>query len=403
MTIKRGYLFYAYSCLLFLPALYRLTLPQTIGNYLFYVTAFLVPVIVMVFGFLVGRIKIQLLGALLIVLLIIALSWLVSPSAELSLLLFFYGFKIYLLPIVIFLLGYHLSLSCGRSDCLKFLAVIVSMHFVFSLLFYYDLVYNPMYDVMSSRFTPNWVLTVGDFKAFTGLALSKFGLAYQVGFLIIGLLLVRKYDQNNRLAYGLTLLLGLIMIVFTYNKTIMVLLLFVMAYLVYRVSQNKSRALAYATAVVVLPVMLYGLTLFLLGQFSMTEVYRFLSPQTFWSRVLHWQVSLHYDISCIWSGYGAGYLYTNDLLMDSQYVSTYLELGILGSIAYFSLLAYVMYEHSPKTNAARIYIGLYFIIFAAGDMLGALTIAYVIGMMMAQARGLAPTIATTQFVQENGN
>lgn len=385
MNIGKHWLFYIYSVLIFLPAIYRLYLPQGLGDYAFYVVAFLVPSVAFLVTTITGTIRVKVLLALLSVLVVLSSSWLLCSGNELSAAMMFHGFKVYMIAILMFLLGYHLGLTVTGQTCIRTLLIILTAHFIFSLLFYFDVVSNPMYDEYSGRFRGNWVTTVGGFKAFTGLTLSKFDLAYQVGFMLVGLLMMRRYFSNSRFEYSLCIILGVILVVFTYNKTILVVLLVTLSAWIFRATKSRSTALGYVALTTVIAVLAYGGFLFLTGEVNLTAVYRFLSPQTFWSRLVGWEELFHFEPANILSGYGAGYFDQNKTTADSQFLYTYLELGLAGAIIYFAVFCYIMYQFSQKDALVKLYICLLLLVFIVGDMLNALVLMYVVGLFVAQA------------------
>lgn len=384
MDFARRPLFYIYSGLIFLPAVYRIYFPAPIGDYAYYVFAFLVPVIAILLALTLGRIKTTTMLALLAILILLIGSGLLASSNELGMLMLFHGFKIYIIPVLMFIVGYNLGQVVSRTAFIRLLLAILVAHFIFSLLYYYDVLANPMYDVFSQRYSENWVVTVGEFKAFIGLTLSKFGLAYQVGFMLVGLILTRKYFRTNSLAHFICVILGVILVVFTYNKTIMVVVILTVAVWTYQLVRGRSRFWAYLWISMIATLTILVAISFLTMEINLTGIYRFLSPTTFWSRVISWEAAFHFDFSNLWRGLGAGYFDLNKIVMDSQYLYTYLELGLLGAIMYFSLLAYIMYQYSPKNKLAKTYIALLFLVFIGGDMLGALSVIYVAGLFFGQ-------------------
>jgi len=385
MNTSKHWLFYIYSVLIFLPAIYRLYLPQDVGDYAYYVFAFLVPLVAFFVTTITSTIRVKILLVLLSILIVLSWSWLLSSGNELSSAIIFHGFKVYMIPVLMLLLGYHLGLTVTGKTYIRTLLIILAAHFIFSLLFYFDVLSNPMYDEYSGRFKENWVATVGGVKAFTGLTLSKFDLAYQVGFVLVGLLMMRRYFSNCRLEYLLCIVLGVILIVFTYNKTILVVLLLTLSALIFRSTKSRSTALAYITLATVIAVLAYGSFLFLAGEVNLTDVYKFLSPQTFWSRLVGWEELFHFEPANVLSGYGAGYFDQSKTILDNQFLYTYLELGVVGAITYFIVLFYIMYQFSQKDALAKLYIVLLLLVFIVGDILNALSVMYVVGLFFAQA------------------
>lgn len=394
-------LFYIYSGLLFLPALYRIYFPTPLGDYAYYIIAFLGPAVVMILHLSLGKISTKKMLAMLAVLILIIESWLFSSGNNLSLVALFHGFKVYLLPILIFFVGYNISLSVNKTAFIKFILFILIAHLIFSLLYYHDVLVNPMYNEYSDRFSENWVVTVGEFKAFIGLTLSKFDLAYQVGFMLVGLILSRKYFKSNSRISFICIILGIILVIFTYNKTLMIVLVLTIGVWTYRIVRKRSRYIAYIWVFIISASTVITAVSFLTNVLNLTEIFKFLSPQTFWSRILRWQDYFHFDPSCIWRGYGGGYFDMNKITLDNQYLYTYLELGVIGAIIYFSLFAYIFYQYSPKNKMAKTYIAMLFLVFIGGDIIGALVVTYICGLFFGQLNQLNKAVSFSGEGHEN--
>ena len=124
----------------------------------------------------------------------------------------------------------------------------------------------------------------------------------------------------------------------------------------------------------------YGLVIFISGASNLSEIVRFLSPQTFWSRVDAWQDVFYIDFQRIYSGFGAGYFDQSKSGMDNQFLFAFLEMGLIAELAYFIAFGYILYYFSGRNDIAKVIILMFFLIFTVDDSLNAVTVPYVIGL-----------------------
>ncbi len=382
-------LFIYYSALIFLPAIYRLVLPPSLGDLSYYIIAFLFPLLIFIYYFINHKINISILYSFLSIISVITislmLSWMNPSIGHITWFTTIQGFKYYLVPMLIFFAGYQFGGNVDRQKLLNTIIAIFVIQLLFSLIFYYEIIQNPIYNEFSDLYRENWVVTTGEYKAFTGLTLSKFSLAYQVGFIVIFMLLLKDNYNFDRFKYLTVLVIGFIIVVFTFNKTIMVVILITISYLIFKYTKVKSKAIGFTVMLILLTGIVYSGLLFFTGELNLFEIYKFLSPSTFFSRIDRWQEYFQFDLLSILAGKGAGYFDQNNITLDNQFLYTYLEMGLFGFLIYFASFFYFLYYFSPKNYIFRMTVLILLMIFVGGDMLGLPVIMYVIGIYFGQS------------------
>lgn len=370
-----------YTLLLCWPSVYRLTLPESIGTYLYYVIAYLVPLAAgMLVLFRIRNATSRLLN-LLAVLAVLTLSIVTSTSNQNDLGTLFFAIKFYVTPLMLLSLGFYFGATMNAHSLLRILVVVAVGQLLFSLVFYYDVFSNPVY-VGTAEFSENWTTTVGVFRAFIGLTLSKFDLAYQVGFLAASLILCSGRFGSHRIQYWFALLISLVTLVFTYNKTMYLIVGLAVLVRMHRGIREHAKWIAPVAVTLGLGGVSYLIVQFLKGELPLEEIVAFLSPQTFWSRVGIWQAHAVFSLDNVFFGMGAGQFTRTDQTMDNQYLFTYLEMGVIGALMYFGLMVSWLRSLSTEAKNRGVFLLFLALIFAIGDMLNALTVMYIIGMFL---------------------
>lgn len=273
--------------------------------------------------------------------------------------------------------GFFISQSLPKKDLFNFLIIIIVGHLIVSLLFAFDILQNPIYDKAYFNYSENMVITIGNFRAFTGLTLSKFELAYQVGFITIGALLFSNYS-NSRLLFCSPFVFTLLL--FTYNKTTWFVVTNALLVKLWNVGKGSFRPVLKGLAGILFITIAYFSFMFLQGNLNLRTFYTFLSPRSFWSRIYLWQDLFHFDIENIFQGFGAGYFEFGEKIIDNQFLYTYLELGLIPSLVYFIILVYTCYLFSKNKKASVYFMSLWGMTLLLGDMLGNVHIPFIAGL-----------------------
>jgi hypothetical protein len=269
------------------------------------------------------------------------------------------------------------------------LLTVLGGHLLFSLLFYYDILPNAVYSGVG-EYSENWISVVGGYRAFVGLTLSKFDLAYQVGFVLIGAILCGSCFSTVGKRVSV-IVLSTVLILFTYNKTVAlvaILALFLHGYLLLR---NRSRVAGHAVLLALGMLVVYPVIRFLNGDLVLTDLFGFLSPQTFWSRVMLWQDVMAFDWSQLIRGVGAGTFASQSVTLDNQFLYAYLEMGAIGALVYFTLFAALVLKSAPGKAYGKIVLCLLAAVFAVGDILNAHAMMFVVGLYLGQLSRKDPT------------
>jgi hypothetical protein len=375
-------LFAAYTCGLLLPAVYRLVLPGSTGDILFYVIAFGVPALTYLVLWTAGQQQSATALSLLAVMVLATAAWLCGDGGPLNLSGLLMALKYYVCPILTFLIGFHLAKMANQRVVVTTLLVIACLHLIASVLFVSEVLQYPMYDDSSDRYTENWVVTSGTLIAFTGLTLSKFDLAYQIGFILTGLILFwQALSEARARSFGLCLL-GLVLLSFTYNKTMLGIFLLALLFMGIRWLFRHSKLLGVTALVGLLAAISSFAWRFVSGKVVLTDIVVFLSPQTLLSRFSIWEEFYRFDAMKLFHGYGAAFFDVNEIVIDNQFLYSYLELGAMPALVYFILLAIILHKHSNQSVVARFLIGLLFCVFLFGDMLSSTMVMYVMGIIL---------------------
>jgi O-antigen ligase len=187
---------------------------------------------------------------------------------------------------------------------------------------------------------------------------------------------------SRRRLYWLTTLSAIVVVIFTYNKTMYFIIALTLLIKTYRRLRERARLVALSTVTIGLCGVAYCVMLFLRGELPLTEIALFLSPQTFWSRVGIWESLASFTSANLYSGLGAGYMTKMDLTVDNQYLYTYLEMGLCGAVVYFALIAASFRDITRKAVDSGPMLILLALIFLIGDMLNALALMYVVGLFL---------------------
>ncbi len=372
---------FIFTLLLCWPSAYRLLLPHSLGTLTYYAIAYMIPLVAGIIILLAGRNNMKRILLLLAIVMLLVFSVIFAKGTGLGWSTLLYGVKFYLTPLMLLAIGAYFGKRLTSDQILRLLAVVIIGHLIFSLMFYYDVIGNPVY-AGGEEFSENWTSTLGVFKAFIGLTLSKFDLAYQVGFIAVGLLLTGPVFISRRWLYWLTTLSAIATVMFTYNKTMYFIIAVTLLIKVYRHLRERARLVALGSVTVGLCAVSYFVTLFLRGELPLTEIALFLSPQTFWSRVGIWESVTSFTSANLYSGFGAGYMTQLDLTVDNQYLYTYLEMGLLGAAVYFGLITASFRHITAKAVDSVAMLVLLALIFLIGDMLNALALMYVVGLFL---------------------
>jgi hypothetical protein len=133
-------------------------------------------------------------------------------------------------------------------------------------------------------------------------------------------------------------------------------------------------------------VIVYPIVRFLNGDIVLTDLFAFLSPQTFWSRVSIWQDVAAFDWVHLFQGLGAGSLALQDITIDNQFLYAYAELGVLGALVYFALFATLILRLSSGHPFGRTVLVLLCAVFMVGDILNAHALMFVVGLFLGTIR-----------------
>ncbi|MCM2271735.1 MAG: hypothetical protein NDJ18_04160 [candidate division Zixibacteria bacterium] len=380
MRIDRYIVATIYILLLCWPAVYRLTVPGALGDFAYYIVAYAIPVIVFVmYQLQVGRVAESLMIVFGVITVLVASIALADHRMH-SFSTIFYAFKFYLTPIMLVYSGVHLASWFSHRQFQGLLVVIVAGHLFVSLLHYSELLPSIVYQA-NGQISENWSSVVGGYRAFVGLTLSKFDLAYQVGFLLVGAIFCSECF-SSRSVRMLFMAMAAVLVVFTYNKTLALVVFVAIVILGYGWLRQYSKIIA-RTALGIIGLLIIGIVVkFLAGDIMLTDVYAFLSPQTFWSRVYIWQEAAIFDWAHLFRGMGAGSLAQRDVTLDNQFLYGYLELGVVGAAAYFTMFAAMILRISGNHRFGRRVLVLLCLTFVIGDILNAHALLLAIGLYL---------------------
>lgn len=389
-----------YCLLLCWPALYRLVLPQGLGDLAYYVIAYAVPLIA--FPLVLWRSR-NVGGQFLLVLgtiLVLAISVLLSTSTSVNLSGLLHAIKFYLTPVLLIILGANIVQRLDSARFGSLMLTVVIGHLLFSLLFYFDILPNAVY-AGSGEYSENWISVVGGYRAFVGLTLSKFDLAYQTGFILVSAILCGTCFASRRTRYAV-ILLASVLVIFTYNKTVALVVVVALLMKGYVFLSERSRLAGQAVLIVASLLVAYPIVRFLNGDIVLTDVFSFLSPQTFWSRVMLWQEVMAFDWSNVIRGVGAGTYASQAVTLDNQFLYAYLEMGVVGAILYFVLFAVLVLKIVPGHAYGKSILLLLAAVFMVGDILNAHALMLVIGLYLGQLVRLSPERDSLVSLSEAG-
>ena len=369
-----------YLVLFFMPALYRLALPPRESSIVYFFFVFFVPLLVFLIAWLKEGLPIKFIHFLVSAIFILILSSLVSTDNIPDTLSFFHAVKIYILPFFLIFAGYFASSSISEVSLFRLSMFILSIHLIASILFYYNIIENPLYGRGYSNYSSNMILTFGYYKAFTGLTLSKFALAYQVGFMLTGFLLFCEVSYFRKWEVFLFILSAIVLLLFTYNKTMWLIVTFALLIQLRHVGQGVLRLIVKVLSFILFIGVIYYSILFIQNKLYLRDWYVFLSPKSFWSRVDLWQSLFQFDIGNFFQGVGAGYFESRKQILDSQFLYTYLELGLIPGMVYFAILFSCCQLFTKNKKASSLFILLWVVTLFLGDMLGNVYIPLIAGI-----------------------
>jgi RsiW-degrading membrane proteinase PrsW (M82 family) len=113
----------------------------------------------------------------------------------------------------------------------------------------------------------------------------------------------------------------------------------------------------------------------------LTDIAIFLSPQTLLSRFAIWGEYARFNTINMLQGYGAGFFDAKSVIIDNQFLYSYLELGAIPTVAYFVLAASLIYRNSNRSIEVLVIMFLLGCVFLFGDMLSSIMVMYTIGVL----------------------